>query len=106
MFAEFLKTSGVDQLAAHSVIIIAIAMSTIAVIFGWLASWVTRVVSFGVLTNATIAILSMAAGIVLYNHKIAPLKHADPAMLVAVTIGSAVLGLMLTIFVRVRPYRA
>lgn len=106
MIAALLKSSGADQLAFHSATLILIGMLTVSFCFGWLADWVTRVVSFGVLGNALIMFTSMLAGLVIYNAKIMPLKHTLPPMLVIVAIGSGVIGLTALTLIASRPLRA
>lgn len=106
MIAAFLKSSGVDQLAAHSSVIIAIGMATLCLCFGWLADWVSRAPGFGVLGNAVILFISMLSGLILYNAKVMPLKHTLPPVLVVIAIGSATLGLTLMSFIATRPSRA
>ena len=105
MIAAFLKSSGIDQMAAHSTVIIAIAMATFCLTFGVLADWASRESGFGVLGNAMILFISMLSGLILFNAKVMPLKYTLPPVLAMVAIGSAVLGLTVLSFIASRPIR-
>lgn len=106
MIATFFRTSGLDQLEAHSVILVIIGVSAFCAGFGWLASWVSRAGSTGVGGNAVILFTSMAGGLVGFNHFVMPLQKSQATLVVTVAVAAAVAGLLLVNLLRSNPLRA
>lgn len=106
MLAQFFKTSGLDQLEMHSIILVVIGVSAFCAGFGWLASWVGRANGSGVAGNAVVLLMSMTSGLVAFNHFIAPLQKSHAPLLAAVAVGTAVTGLLAVHFLRSRQFNA
>lgn len=102
MLATLIKTTGVDQLANHSIIVIVLAIFMFCAAFGWLADWVTRYVSFGAGPNALILFVSMITGLLTCNARFEHLRQLPASTIVFVGVGSALAGLMLLSFLRSR----
>lgn len=106
MITSFLRTSGLEQLEAHSVILVIMGVSAFCAGLGWLANWVSQAGSTGVGGNAFILLSSMAGGLVGYNHFIMPLQKSQGSLVVMVAVGAAVAGLLLVNLLRSHPFRA
>lgn len=95
MLIQFLKTSGLDQLEIHSIVLLIMGVSAFCLGFGWLASWVSRAGSTGVGGNAVILLMSMAGGLIAFNTVIEPLQKSQATLLVMVAVAAAITGLLL-----------
>lgn len=102
---QLMKSLGLDTLGAPQIVLLVICQMLVIFGVGAYAEYVAPRVGFGAIGNSMILLVSLWAGLVSYVHFIQPLRYAPLPTVLAVAVGSAVLGLIAMMVMLRRPYQ-
>ncbi|HRK23380.1 MAG TPA: hypothetical protein PLQ11_00350 [Beijerinckiaceae bacterium] len=105
MAGSLIKSMGIDLLSPQSLIVIGFALAVFCTSCGWLAHFIAREISFGMLGNPVVMFVSLWLGLIAFHALAGPLPQHAPLTIAYVAVASAIGGLLIASTLKGQPWR-